>query len=98
MSFCFNPRPREGAIAYAFSLYIIRPTSLKIANLVLVVSKSLIFCFIMPRSLRVRGGLEYERGIDVEVVIFAVVFYFLLPVFTEMINSNTVCVFVNNGE
>ena len=48
----------------------------------------------MARALGVRGvaikPLQDQRGVDVVIVVFPVVFNFLLPVFSKVVDSNAV--------
>ncbi len=45
-----------------------------------------------------RGGLEDKRGVNVVVIVFAVVLDLLLPVFSKMVDSNAVSFRVDNGK
>lgn len=90
--------PVKGAIVGGFWVGFAGVASFVCANLVLVVSKSVWLCWRRRRPLGVRARLEDERAFDVVVIVFAVVFDLLLPVFSKVVDSNAVGFFVDDGE
>ena len=82
---------REGAIAEDSKQGFTKVSSLVSANLIFVDVKDLINALKNGATAwGSRGRLEDERGINVVVIVFAVVFNLLLPVFSKMVNPNTV--------
>lgn len=90
--------PAWGAIVVVSMQGFIRLASGISANLLFEAIKELVLGRKSPRPLWVRGGLEDERAFDVVVIVFAVVLNLLLPVFSKMINPNTVGFCVDNRE